>query len=107
MISLFQIDVAAEDEAAFDQLMTDKLAQTVNLEVNRLGVLETVHVLKGDVQGSSNTYIAIVGIDGLGFPFDRAFKDMGFPASMKVTDLGPGAYHQLAKFPDTAPDVDP
>ena len=107
MISVFQVDVAPADEAAFDELVENKLAEVVNLEVNRLGVLKTVHVLKGDVQGSSNTYIVVVGIDGLGFSFNRAFKNVGFPASIKVTDLGPGAYHQVGKFPDRAPDIEP
>jgi hypothetical protein len=107
MISVFQIDVASEDETAFDDLVQNNLAKAINQQTDRFGALQTVHVLKGDVQGSSNTYIAIIGINGLGFSFKRAFNDVGFPASMKVTELGPGAYHQLAKWPDKAPDIDP
>jgi hypothetical protein len=105
-ISVFQIEVAPEDEAVFDELFVTKLAETVSTRVDRFGVLETVHVLKGDVQGSTNTYVVIAGINGLGFSFARAFKDVGFPASMKVTELGPGAYDQVAKWPDKAPDID-
>lgn len=106
MISIFQIEVASEDEAVFDDLFGTKLGEIVNLRVDRFGVLETVHVLKGDVQGSMNTtYIVIAGINGLPFSFGRAFKDNGFPASMKVTELGPGAYHELAKWPEKAPDI--
>jgi hypothetical protein len=107
MISVFQVDVAPGDEPNFDELIANKLAQAVNLEPNRVGVPQTVHVLKGDVQGSSNKYIFIVGISGLGLPFDRVFKDAGFPASMKVTALAPGAFHQVTKFPDKAPPIEP
>src|SRR5436190_18339946 len=107
MISVFQVDVAPEDEAAFDELLANELTQGVNLEPNRVGVPQTFHVLKGDVQGSSNKYIVIVGISGLGLPFDRVFKDVKFPASMKVTSLAPGAFHQVAKFPDKAPAIEP
>ncbi len=106
MITVFQIEVAHEDETVFDNLFVDRLADIINSKVDRFGKLEAVSVLKGDVQGSTNSYIVIAGINGLGLAFDRAFKDSGFPASMKVTVLGPGAYHQVAKWPNTAPDID-
>jgi len=106
MITVFQIEVAPEDEAVFDDLFGNKLAEIVNLRVDRFGALETVHILKGDVQGSTNTYIVIAGINGLGFSFSRAFKDIAFPASMKISDVG-GAYHQLSKWPDKAVDIEP
>jgi hypothetical protein len=107
MISVFQIEVAPEDEKIFDDLVENKLAEIVDTKVDRFGVLAAVHVLKADVQGSTNTYIVIAGINGLGLSFNRVFNDSGFPASMKVTGLGAGVYHQVAKWPNTAPDIDP
>ncbi|HTR13274.1 MAG TPA: hypothetical protein VMI72_08490 [Roseiarcus sp.] len=105
MISVFQVDVAQGDEAALDDILENNLAEVVNSVVDRFGRLETVHILKGDVEGASNTYIIIAGINGLGFPFERAFKKEAFPASLKVNALA-GAYHQVAKWPDMAPDLD-
>ncbi|HVP99164.1 MAG TPA: hypothetical protein VMS87_07930 [Roseiarcus sp.] len=105
MISVFQVDVAEGDEAALDDILENKLADVVSTRVDRFGRLETVHVLKGDVEGASNTYIIIAGISGLGLSFERAFKTEAFPASLKVTALA-GAYHQVAKWPDTAPELD-
>ena len=104
MISVFQIEVGTEDEAAFDSLFQTKLSGIINAGVDRFGQVKTIQLLKGDAKGSTSTYIVVVGIDGLGMSFGRVFSDAGFPASIKVTALS-GAYHQTAKWPDTAPDI--
>jgi hypothetical protein len=100
-ISVFQIEVApGEDEAIFDELMEKSLPDIVNTQVNRVGLLTVLYVLKGDVEGSTNRYMVIAQTDGLGFPFSRVFKPVSFPASLKVTELG--SYVQSAIWPNIA-----
>lgn len=95
MICLFKVEVElGADEAAMDLIVQDRLSEIVDPKIDRHGALRSVEVCKGDTEGSTNTYVVIADIDGVGLSFGRVFKDPGFPTSLKVTDLG--AYASIA-----------
>src|SRR5271166_540580 len=91
-----QLELTAEDEAAFDSTVTRRLSEIVNKKGDRAGMLLDVSILKSDITGSTNKYIAICVIDGVPMGFSRMFMTTEFPPSIQVTVLG--SYRNLAQW---------
>jgi hypothetical protein len=85
---------AGQDEAAFDKTIGTRLHEIINQRLDRFGKVQSVSILKSDVAGSTNKYIVIGLIDGLGMQLVRILDTTNFPQSTKVTELG--SYVEIA-----------